>query len=126
MMDMPQHPADYGVPTGHVPRPDDRKGKCSKPCGTLDCAWGCLYGNNWTGSGVDAPTSCSAVRTEDPPPYAPAPRQAADPLVKAVDDWIEMERKARAWDAMRLKAGLVVGSMMDETLSQVDLSRTEA
>jgi hypothetical protein len=45
------------------------------------------------GCGPYAPATSGFVKV------VPTPAPVVDHLTKVVDDWIEMERKARAWDA---------------------------
>lgn len=80
-------------------------------CGKLDCAWGCAGSVKFT-----VPTG-SVPRVD----RSPSGVLYADPIQQAVDDYLLMERKARAWDELRSKLemdplrGGVVGvlAMMD-------------
>lgn len=66
--------------------------QCTKPCGSIDCAYGCITGRPWTGSEADSRVATSGfVKVVGAPP---------DPIRQAVDRWIDMERKAKAWDVL--------------------------
>jgi hypothetical protein len=65
---------------------------------------------------MNTPENPYGVPTAVVPRRHPAPRQAAmplaDPIAQAVDDWLLMERKARAWDRLmdELKAEVHSGA----------------
>lgn len=80
-------------------------------CGKVECEWGCRdpYG---------VPTGVVPRVSMTNPYFPPTPGEAvqlagglrpgavmfADPVQQAVDDYLLMERKARAWDALRAQA----------------------
>lgn len=97
---------DYGVPTAYVPRPTAR---------TEDAAQVVpMTPDDSRVAPMMEPTTSGFVKVVDKP--------KVDPVQKAVDDWIETQRKAKAWDTLR--EGIegyypAMGRHMDEMLESV-------
>jgi hypothetical protein len=83
----------------------DMMGGCKKGggnCGALDCAWGCCYppARSVPTGVVPRVTVLEAVLRTNPLSMPLRP----DPIAQAVDNYMLMERKARAWDELYVRA----------------------